>query len=126
MRTFEEFQLFDPILCASIRAMAEHERGHQATIVGETRNESNESVRRATRYKIADQNILNKVLDAFGEWDNWDFCTHLLRTEAVNDRTAGWNYGIRGRQRPATRWPRTTHYLSQAGNRLRVAFVDPT
>lgn len=76
MKTFEEFQLFDPPLCAYIREMAEHERAHSATIVGNVRNEHNEAVRRATRYKIADPSILNKVLDAFGEWDNWNFCTY--------------------------------------------------
>lgn len=75
MKTFEEFQLFTPETCESLRSIGAHEQGHEAKIVGQG-EETNLEIRSANRYKVADQNILSALLDAFEEWNNWDFCTY--------------------------------------------------
>ena len=75
MRTFEEFQLFEPDICTQLRELAEHEKAHEAKIVGEG-TEVDLEVRSASRYKVADKDTLNTLLDGFEHANNWDFCTY--------------------------------------------------
>lgn len=75
MKTFEEFQLFEPVVCAYLRELAAHEEVHEAKIVGRG-VETNLEVRSASRYKVAEKDILTRLLNAFEEANNWDFCTY--------------------------------------------------
>lgn len=73
--TFEEFHLWDQEQCQQVLDIAQKGEAHEARVITQGAQRKPD-IRSTERYKVEDLEILNQLLNAFGEHNVWDFCTY--------------------------------------------------
>jgi PKHD-type hydroxylase len=73
--TFEEFHLWDKEQCQQVIDIAQKGEAHEARVIAQGAQRKPD-IRSTEKYKVEDPEILNQLLNVFGEHNVWDFCTY--------------------------------------------------